>query len=945
MSEAAASPAAAHGGLMLERDRELASLEALVGEAAGGAARLVIIEGPAGIGKTRLIAEVRRQAAARGFRVLAARGGELEHDFPFGVVRQLFEPELAAGDAPALAGAAAPARAVFESGGALPAGEPAADPSFASLHGLYWLTLNLSEHGPLLLAVDDLHWCDPPSLRFLAYLRRRLEGLPILVVCGLRSSRLERHPTLLGEIAGDPLTVAVRPRPLSAPAVSDLVRERLQELPDDAFSAACHTATGGNPLLLTELLKALEAEDVRPHRTHVDLVADVGPRAASRAVLLRLARLPEDAATVARALAVLGAGAGLSAVAALADLDEQRAASAVAALARAEILQSESPLAFVHPVVGAAIRHDVPPGERELQHGRAAGLLAEAGAPVEQVAAHLLATPARGEAWVVDALNRAAVAARRKGAADGAVAYLARALAEPPPAEHRPELLLELGRAEALTSGPAAAEHLREAYEALRDPEARGMAAQLLGRALLFTGFPEEGAGVARRAADELPPELEDLRNALEAFELLSVLFGAGDPETLRRLEGHRTLPGDAGVGAKMLAAIAAQDWMYAGGPSDQCAELCLAALAGGELIAADNGLLPTCAITTLVFADREEALVWWEVARTDAYRRGSLFAISSLSLWWGQSQYWRGELGDAEESLRAALSEFESWGHGELQAQIYCDAFLASVLRERGDLGGARTALQRSADPGGGDDGARYWLNSRIELLIAERRFDEALAAADEYASRFDATVPNPMDAPWRSHKALALAGLGRPEEGIGLVEDELERARAWGAPGTVARSLRVLGALERDDGLEHLESAVEAVAGSPARLEHAKAELALGIALRHLRRPNDARDPLRRALELAEVCGSPVLAAQARAELHAAGGRPRTTALTGVESLTPSERRIAGLAAAGRTNRDIAQELFVTPKTVERHLGHAYRKLGIRGRQRLGAALTSIA
>jgi len=941
---AGSPPAAtAREGLLLERDQDLGSLDALIDEAAAGSARVALVEGPAGIGKTRLLAEARRRAAANGFRVLAAQGGELEREFSFGVVRQLFEPELVKDRAQALAGAAGPALAVFEPGVGGEEGGPAADPSFASLHGLYWVTLNLSEDAPLLLAVDDLHWCDPPSLRFFAYLRRRLEGLPVLLVAGLRPFQTGAHQTLLGELASDPTTLLIRPRSLSEPAVADLVRARLHEEAAAAFSTACHTATGGNPLLLDELLKALDAEHVRPDSAHVELVADLGPRAVSRAVLLRLARLPEDTATVARALAVLGDGADLSTLAVLAELDEARAGRAVAALARAEIVRPEPPLAFVHPVVGAAIRGDVPPGERELRHGRAARLLADRGAPAEQVAAHLRGTPARAEAWVVETLSRAATAARRKGAADTAVAYLARALAEPPPPERRPELLLELGSAEALTNGPAAAEHLRDAYAELADPQARGMAAQMLGRALLFTGFPEEGAGVVRRAAAELPEELADLRKALEAFELFSVLFGAGDPAELDRLERHRELPANAGVGARMLAAIAAQAWMYSCGPADACVELSLAALAGGELIAADNGLLATCAITNLVFADRDEVLDWWAVARADAFGRGSLFAISSLSLWEGVTHLWRGALGEAEESLRAALDEFELWGYGEQQAQIYCDAFLAAVLRDGGDLDGARRALERSVDSGGADDGARYWSNSHVELLLAERRFDDALAAADAYASRFDRIVPNPMDAPWRSHKAVALAGLGRPEDGLALVEEELERARAWGAPGTLSRSLRVLGRLQGDAGLHHLEEAVAVVESSPARLEHAKALVALGAGLRRARRPGDAREPLRRALELAEVCGASALADQARSELHAAGGRPRTTALSGVASLTPSERRVADLAAAGRTNRDIAQELFVTPKTVERHLGNVYRKLGISSRYRIAAELAA--
>ena len=220
-------------------------------------------------------------------------------------------------------------------------------------------------------------------------------------------------------------------------------------------------------------------------------------------------------------------------------------------------------------------------------------------------------------------------------------------------------------------------------------------------------------------------------------------------------------------------------------------------------------------------------------------------------------------DLDEAEQSLRTALGELEDWGYGEQIGQIYCEAFLSAVLRERGDLEGARAVLENSVDPGGEDDGARYWLNSQIELLLAEQRHDEALPAAEGYAARFDAFMRNPMDAPWRSHKALALAGLGRAEEGLPLVEEELERARAWGAPGTVARTLRVLGMVQPDDGLAHLEEAVEVVAGSPARLEHAKSLLALGIALRHARRPTDARAPLRQALEVADVCGAASLRA----------------------------------------------------------------------------------
>jgi DNA-binding NarL/FixJ family response regulator len=461
----------------------------------------------------------------------------------------------------------------------------------------------------------------------------------------------------------------------------------------------------------------------------------------------------------------------------------------------------------------------------------------------------------------------------------------------------------------------------------------------MLGRTLLFTGGAGEAASVARRAADALPPGHDALRDALEAFELMATYFGAGDIATLRRLERHRRRPVGPGVGAKMLAAVATQEWVYAGGPSRECAALALEALAGGELIAADNALLGVTAITQLAMTDSEEAMDAWQVSLADAHARGSLFSKTAISLWYGFTLYRRGELAEAEASLRTALDELALWGFGE-EAAIYCHAFICQVLLERGDLPAAREALECSRDAGGRDDGARYWLGAQLDLLVAERRFERAAAVGEDFARRFS-HVRNPVDAPWRSHTARALDALGRRDEALALVAEELEIAREWGAPGTLARTLRVLGTLERDGGLDHLAEAVEVVSGSPARLEHAKALVALGAGLRRARRPTEAREPLRQAIELAEACGARGLAEQAADELHAAGGRPRTKALTGIESLTASERRVASLAASGSSNRDIAQTLFVTPKTVELHLSNAYRKLGIRSRRELPAEL----
>jgi DNA-binding CsgD family transcriptional regulator len=923
------------------RRLELEGLDSQIERAVAGEGGLVVVEGPAGIGKSRLLAEARSRAEGP-MRVLSARGSELEGEFAFGVVRQLFEAELAAPERrrALLSGAAAPAAAVF--------GEPdvgsegGGGASFAALHGLYWLVLALAEERPLALAVDDLHWCDRPSLLFLAYLARRLDSQPVLLLTGLRDSEPGNHPDLLGEIANDPAATSVRLGPLGAADVATFVEQGLGAAPEEAFAAACRDSTGGNPLLLSQLVSALRGEGVSPDTAHVADVKAIGPRAVSRTVLLRLSRLPDDARSVARAVAVLGEGAALPAVAGLAGVDDRRVAEATRRLAGVEILRPEPPLAFAHPLVRDAVYHELSPGERELEHARAAVLLRDADAPAEQVAAQLLHTSPRREPWAAELLWKAGRAAMQAGAADSAVAYLRRALDEFPADGERGPLLLELGTAEALTSGPAAAKHLASAYEELVEPEARAEAAGMLGRALIFMGSPEEAASIARRAVAELPDELADLRMGLEALESMTVFFGAPGAGRLSRLRALRRPP-EGGPGACMLAAMAAWEAVGTDGTAAESARLALAALDGGQLRSADPALISFAAIVTLVVADRPEVVEIWSQALADAHSRGSLLSASSTHLWHGFGQLRRGDLAAAEESIRAAAEEFTVWGHSSY-AINHTLCHLASVLYERGRSDEAFRLLEEIGTVDPRSNAMGWWSATRAQLLTAMGRPAEALSAADELA-RYCASMPDPARLWWRSIKAEALDRLDRREEAVELAREELDVTRAFGAPWSLGRTLRVLGTLEREAGLDRLREAVDVLEGSTARLEHAKALAALGSGLRLARKPTEAREPLRRALELAGSCGAEGLAEHVRSELHATGSRPRRDALSGVESLTPSERRVADLAAAGRTNREIAQELYVTPKTVEVHLSSAYRKLGIGSRHELPAALGATA
>ena len=474
-------------------------------------------------------------------------------------------------------------------------------------------------------------------------------------------------------------------------------------------------------------------------------------------------------------------------------------------------------------------------------------------------------------------------------------------------------VLMALGVAEALTSGPAAAQHLREVHDALDDPRARAELANVLCRAMLFTGDPVQAEAVATQDAAALGPEDADLARGLEAFGLISYYFGAGGERPLERLEALRHPPGP-GVGARALAGVAAYDWANRGGHADECVELARQAIAGGVLAGMDSTLLSIPPTLVLVLADGADALDELHKLDEIGHRRGSLLDVSSLQLWVGYARWRRGELEAAEDLLRQAYEALNAYGIG-LGPRAYSDSFLAEVLIDRGDLAGARAAHNTNRDQGDWSDGARYWQHARMRLLLAEQQWDEALDAADAFADRFAMHADSP-GTPWRVVRADALERLDRIDEARVTAEEELAAARVWGAPGTVGRALTQLGRLEREDGIPRLEEAVALLDGSPARLALARALAALGSAQRHARRPAEAREPLRRALELATACGAPPLAEQARSELYAAGARPRTEALAGVEALTASEKRVADLAATGDTNRDIAQALYVTPE-----------------------------
>jgi DNA-binding CsgD family transcriptional regulator len=948
-SPASEDAAAAERRPLLERRAEFRSIEdairAVTSSRRGG---VVVVQGPAGIGKTRLLQAAAELAANRGWDVLRGTGSELERALPFGVVLQLFEARLTrlsgAERDELLSGAAAVAQRLFAGAGA--AAGPPRSRALSVVHGLYWLTSNLSESAPLLIVVDDAQWADREALEFLLYLARRVDDLPALMAVSWRVGEPDSPEEFLAQLCAHPGGRVLRPAPLSAAGVAELVRLRFPGAREE-LCRACAQASDGNPFLINELLTALETDHIDPDTLSPELVGRLPPPTIRRSVMLRLARLPRGCLQLARAIAVLGPDATLRRAARLAELEPGSVAFAADALAAAEIIDLSERSSFVHPLLASAVYADIPVAARADAHLRAARGLGDEGLAPERLAAHLLMARESCDSWVVDNLLAAARHALGEGAPTSAVQYLRRALSEPPTAALRRELLVELARAEAVSGDPASAsQHLGEALALTDEPRDRARLLLDLGHAFYLHGELRRAVAAFDHGLVELASKDPELDAELQAgWVTIARLDPSMRAEAVRRLDEILERPGVGSThGERVLLAQAAGQLVFAGEQRQRAVTLAARALAGGRLIeeeAADgmNWLVASGALAwSDEFAASAEPIA---AALADARTRGSITGFAQASYARSFLLHHQGDLAGAVVDLEAAVDGI-GCGWRQFLPAVY--AQLAWARIERGELAAAAAALAEVDECEWGQTSMQALvLEARAHLHLVEGRpadaLGDALAAGRVIVA---ALVPNPSLVPWRSRAALAAARLGDLDHARTLVGEELELARRFGAPRPIGVALRAAGLIEPGDaGIDLLKEAVEALEQSPARLEHARALVDLGSALRRRRHRADAREPLRSGLDMAHRFGARLIAEQARTELLATGARPRRLVLTGVDSLTPSERRVAEFAAEGLSNRQIAQALFVSLRTVEAHLRHIYRKLDVSSRRDLDNAL----
>jgi DNA-binding CsgD family transcriptional regulator len=904
------------------------------------------VEGGAGVGKTALLDRACAIADQKRRIVLRGRGFDLERDFAFGIVRQLFERYCAGASkrerAELFAGSAHMVRALLLPEHSRPT---EGDTSFAVLHGLYWLTVNLTSRGPVLIAVDDAHWADDASARWLAHLGTRLAGPLVSLIVAVRSDepRSQTKPLVAVRAAA---TAIIRPTLLSERGVAAIARRTLGSAASDDICTAVHNATGGNPFYVFELLRALQHTDqLNGARVIEDVIDRGGIDGVALQLAARLRNLDPPSLRLAQAITILGERCELRHAAAISHMKIAKASHLAAELVRLEVLAEARPPRFVHPVVEHAVARTLSAPEREAAHRTAARILYAEHSSPGRIAAHLLAIPTGADVWIVKRLREAARAALENGAPTAAAELLERALLEPPPPRLQVETLRESAQAERQAGRMVACRRLEEAIRITRGPALRAeLASELAGAHAEFFQWTES-VGVLERALSTLRDAPKALRVRLQSQLLVAALQDARTAP--RGLHLLKQLSRRGSQGSVAMAGAVAQGIVsiMTGRPADE------AALPLERVLSTDppvedwdtRAALWWC----LLIAERfslVEAALRSSIKRVD--RSGSSRGLVAVYSTLGFLNFRLGALAQADSAARTAMRVVQE---GDFAPGL---PFAATVLANVATASGELTEAQRLLDAIPNSE-----LSAGVGTVLipaARGRLYLAQGCAGKALAEFEASMALWRSELWgmqmrdvgylhaRSGAAQALLALGDVHRARDLAENELADVRRFGGRRALGVALRVAGlARGGKTGLAALEESVRVLSESPAALERAQSLVEWGAALRRAGRRQDAQRVLSQGLDSAARCGARPLIVRARQELRVAGVRPRRDWTRGVEALTPSELRIAQLAQQGRTNRQIAHELYLSIKTVEGHLARAFGKLDITSRSELNQVL----
>jgi DNA-binding CsgD family transcriptional regulator/tetratricopeptide (TPR) repeat protein len=926
------------------REAEMAVLGETVERVAGGGPAIVVVEGEAGIGKTRLLGAVLAEAAGRGVRVAAGRAEELERTRPFGVLAAALECTRSSPD---------PRRAAIAGLLAGPgAGEHGAI-TVTSDSGLRFrvvdaftdLVEELALSGPLMIGLDDLQWADPSSLLTVGALARRLTDLPVGVIGCLRPSpRVAELDRLAGalEVAGARFLVL---HPLTEEAVTDLVAQVIAAVPGPRLLAELAGA-GGNPLFVTELLGALAQEEaIRTVDGRAEVAETVLPPTLRLTILRRVSFLPESALQALRSASILGSGFSLTDLATVTGRPALDLSVVLGEAIRARVLEDDGArLRFRHELIRDAIYQDLAGSVRRALHREAGQRLALAGAPALQVAEHLARGARTGDA---DAVRWLATAARQAAprSPDIAADLLGRAAGLMAPGDPgRDRLLAEQASSLQWAGRMADAEATcRSLLVGDLDPATEGIVRICLGHVLLSSGRARHALPELDRACQSPmltgPERAEAQAWASFARMMMADLDGAETTATQARSAA-------LSVGDHVATSIA-------------MATLAMTSLQRGHLLEALQ-----IADDTVRLADQSpgrlghrfpvhipRGYVLAETDRLDEARatiESGLRSSEELGIGWAFPVYYAvralerfvaGHWDDALAEIGTGRGQLDV--PGDWYRPVLGRGVEALIRLHRNDLPGAREAAAPGEVPGGGyrDDWSAW---ARALLLEADGELADGLVMLGgcwDRCARSGLLYEYPVIGPDLVRLALAAGDAARAREvaaavaGVASVNEV-----AW----ITGAALRCQGLAESDADI--LQAAADACASGSRPLEHALACEDAGIAF--ARRGDAARagQLLDQAITIFERLDAARDLARAEASLRQIGVRRgrRVThrrAQSGWQSLTPSERAVVELVAEGLSNPQIGQRLYVSRRTVQTHLAHVFAKLHITSRAQLAA------
>ncbi|MFK0243451.1 AAA family ATPase [Amycolatopsis azurea] len=873
---------------LLGREKELGTLDNLLGTVARGAGRVAGVEGALGTGKTALLHETVTRAIRAGFQVFTVAGSSYESSFQHHLIDRLL------GDRP----------------------DPfPREPDLVCRH-LYDRITAAARRFPVLLVVDDLHWCDLVSLQCLAFLARRLEHRRIGILCARLSGSDSADPVVAEELLRNSrAAVRIDLAPLSGAAADAVITRALGPVGADRRASIVRW-TAGNPFLLGEVLSVL----VR-HREDPPPVREVVP--AGVHTWLR-GRAPSCLRT-ATALAVLGGGMSTEVIADATDQPVVETARAVRTLRELGLLSRDARPDFRQPIVHAALLNTVPAEERVRLCMVGARRLRRSGAPDRELIAYLMSSQIVDHPRTADLLMASVRSHRDSLPVREQAPMLRSVLSHNIATAARAELLHLLGSTELDLAAREAEAHLADAALLTTDTERRAVIVFERAQALQTLGRDDEAVrvlnGIEPGQAVELSHRLALLRATLSTNDPDLAPIPTGSPCD-RDTTAGAIIAALNGAGTEGLAINESWHLLNPAGSSGlplTWVLLVRSLIRSGEAAR----LLP---LTTS----------WASQTRQGPQRRLLAHATQAeilLSL---------GQLTQASGEVYAAMTQLSPLTDTAQVPVLTALPPLIDTLVERGEFGAAARLLATAEVPP-----PTHWHG--IALLACRGRLKHATGEAaggladlmrcgDRLADRAG-RVPYPLA--WRVHAIEAQLTLGDRGAACELAEEELHATREHGRVLDQGIALRAAGqAFGGTQGLRLLTDAAELIQGTGHRLELAKTWGELGSSLFGNGRWKAARDRLKRACMLADEIGAIGLRRTLETRLRETGGR-LPDQIRGPSALTASEQRVASLATAGRSNPQIARALFVSRRAVEMHLTQVYRKLGITGRGELSGAL----